>query len=86
MPKKPKMEKHHLAVGGKSIPFTEKSIFRVEESRDSKTAYEGVFGHKDPVHAIRYYNATIESQRKAGFRVRLVKDGDEFQVIFKKTF
>lgn len=80
------MEKHSLAVGGKSIFFTDKTIFRVEESRNEKCVYEGVFAHKDPVHAIRYYNSTVESQRKAGFRVRLVKDGDEFQVIFKKTF
>jgi len=80
------MQTHYLAVGGKSIPFTEKSIFRVEESRNAKCVYEGVFAHKDPVNAIRYYNATAESSRKAGFRVRLVKDGDEFQVIFKKTF
>jgi hypothetical protein len=28
----------------------------------------------------------VESDRKAGFRVRLVKDGDEFTIITKKTF
>lgn len=80
------MEKYYLAIGGKSIACTDKTIFRVEESRDSKATYEGVFAHSDPVHAIRYYNSTIESKRKAGFRTRLVKDGDEFKVILKKVY
>ena len=69
-----------------SVMFTEKTIFRVEQSRNAKCIYEGVYAHKDPVHAIRYYNSTVEADRKAGFRVRLVKDGDEFLVISKKTF
>lgn len=77
---------HKIVLDGKSIPYTEKSIFRVEESRDSKATYEGVFAHKDPVHALRYYNSTIQSERKSGFRTRLVKDGDEFKVILKKTY
>lgn len=68
------------------MSVTDKTIFRVEESRNSKCIYEGVYAHNDPVHAIRYYNSTVESDRKAGFRVRLVKDGDEFLVISKKTF
>jgi hypothetical protein len=80
------MTKSYLAIGGKSVPFTEKSIFRVEESRNAKATYEGVFAHKDPVNAIRYYTSTTEADRKAGFRIRLVKDGDEFTILLKKTF
>ena len=81
----PDME-HKITLDGKTIKFTDKSVFRVEESRNAKCVYEGVYAHKDPVHAIRYYNATVQSERKAGFRTRLVKDGDEFLVILKKTF
>lgn len=80
------MQPHQISVLGKSVSVTDKTIFRVEESRNSKCIYEGVYAHKDPVHAIRYYNSTVESDRKAGFRVRLVKDGDEFSIIAKKTF
>jgi hypothetical protein len=80
------MLSYSLAIGGKWIPYTEKSVFRVEESRNAKCTYEGVFAHKDPVNAIRYYNSTCQSVRKAGFRVRLVKDGDEFTILLKKTF
>ena len=80
------MNPHQIKVLGKSVNVTEKTIFRVEESRNAKCVYEGVYSHKDPVSAIRYYNATTQADRKAGFRVRLVKDGDEFLVISKKTF
>lgn len=80
------MNPHQIKVLGKSVNVTEKTIFRVEESRNAKCVYEGVYAHKDPVSAIRYYNATTQADRKAGFRVRLVKDGDEFLVISKKTF
>lgn len=76
----------NLAINGKTVRCTEKTIFRVEESRNSKCTYEGVFAHKDPINALRYYNATAQSERKAGFRVRLVKDGDEFEILMKKTF
>lgn len=86
MLRKPNMQNHQILVLGKSVTVTDKSIFRVEESRNSRCTYEGVYSHKDPVSAIRYYNSTIEAVRKAGFRVRLVKDGDEFTVIAKKTF
>ena len=86
MPTSPNMEKYYLAIGGKSIACTDKTIFRVEESRDSKATYEGVFAHKDFVNANRYYNSTIQSERKAGFRVRLVKDGDEFKILTKKVY
>ena len=80
------MQPHQINILGMSVMFTEKTIFRVEQSRNAKCIYEGVYAHKDPVHAIRYYNSTVEADRKAGFRVRLVKDGDEFLVISKKTF
>ena len=80
------MQPHQINILGMSVMFTEKTIFRVEQSRNAKCIYEGVYAHKDPVHAIRYYNSTVESDRKAGFRVRLVKDGDEFTIIAKKTF
>jgi hypothetical protein len=75
-----------ITIDGTTIAYTDKSIFRVEESRNAKCVYEGVYAHKDPIHAVRYYNATIQSGRKAGFRTRVVKDGDEFKVILKKTF
>lgn len=80
------MQPHNINILGKSVMFTDKSIFRVEESRNAKCIYEGVYAHKNPINAIRYYNSTVEADRKAGFRVRLVKDGDEFLVISKKTF
>ena len=86
MPTNPNMENHSILVLGKSIAVTDKTVFRVEESRNSKATYEGMFASADPVKAIRYYNSTCEAVRKAGFRVRLVKDGDEFSVISKKTF
>ncbi len=82
----PNMQNHSILVLGKSIAVTDKTVFRVEESRNSKATYEGMFASADPVKAIRYYNSTCEAVRKAGFRVRLVKDGDEFSVISKKTF
>lgn len=80
------MQNHSILVLGKSVTVTDKSIFRVEESRNSRSTYEGMFSATDAVKAIRYYNSTCEAVRKAGFRVRLVKDGDEFTVIAKKTF
>lgn len=80
------MNPHQINILGKFVTFTDKSVFRVEESRNAKATYEGAFSSSDPVKAIRYYNSTIEAVRKAGFRVRLVKDGDEFTIITKKTF
>lgn len=80
------MQNHQINILGKSVTFTDKSIFRVEESRNAKCVYEGVYANHDPVKAIRYYNSTVDAIRKAGFRVRLVKDGDEFTIIAKKTF
>lgn len=80
------MQNHNILILGKSVAVTDKTVFRVEESRNSKATYEGMFASTDSVKAIRYYNATCESVRKAGFRVRLVKDGDEFSVIAKKIF
>jgi hypothetical protein len=75
-----------ILMFGKSVKVTDKTIFRVEESRNPKCVYEGVFAHKDAIQAIRYFHSTIESKRKTGFRCRLVKDGDEFSVLAKHTF
>jgi len=80
------MQNHNISILGKSVSVTDKTVFRVEESRNSKATYEGMFSSPDSVKAIRYYNSTCEADRKAGFRVRLVKDGDEFTIIAKKTF
>ena len=82
----PNMQSHTINILGKSVTVTDKTVFRVEESRNAKATYEGMFASADSVRAIRYYNSTCESERKAGFRVRLVKDGDEFTIIAKKTF
>ena len=81
-----KMQPHNINILGKTVKVTDKTVFRVEESRNAKATYEGMFASADSVRAIRYYNSTCESERKAGFRVRLVKDGDEFTIIAKKTF
>lgn len=81
-----KMQPHNINILGKTVKVTDKTVFRVEESRSAKATYEGMFASADSVRAIRYYNSTCESVRKAGFRVRLVKDGDEFTIIAKKTF
>jgi hypothetical protein len=80
------MQSHNINILGKSVTVTDKTVFRVEESRNAKATYEGMFASADPVKTIRYYNSTCEANRKAGFRVRLVKDGDEFTIIAKKTF
>ena len=80
------MQTHQINILGKTVAVTDKTVFRVEESRNAKATYEGMFSSADPVKAIRYYNSTCEADRKAGFRVRLVKDGDEFTIIAKKTF
>ena len=82
----PNMQSHIINILGKSVKVTDKTVFRVEESRNAKATYEGMFASADSVRAIRYYNSTCESVRKAGFRVRLVKDGDEFTIIAKKIF
>jgi hypothetical protein len=80
------MQTHQINILGKTVAVTDKTVFRVEESRNAKATYEGMFASADPVKAIRYYNSTCEAERKMGFRVRLVKDGDEFTIIAKKTF
>ena len=80
------MQTHQINILGKTVAVTDKTVFRVEESRNAKATYEGMFASADPVKAIRYYNSTCDADRKAGFRVRLVKDGDEFTIIAKKTF
>lgn len=77
------MEAHTITLFDKPILYTAKSVFRVEESRNPKACYEGVFASSDPVKAIRYYQSTTKT---AGWRLRLVKDGDEFIIITKRTF
>jgi hypothetical protein len=79
------VDSHTITLFDKSILYTAKSVFRVEESRNSKATYEGSFASNDPVKAIRYYQNTSKAVG-SGWRVRLVKDGDEFIIITKKTF
>jgi hypothetical protein len=67
----------------KTIAHTDKSVFRIEVRAKARGEYLQEFAHADPVHAIRYYNSTV---KPAGFRVRLIKDGDEFVIIDKKDF
>ena len=67
----------------KEIEHTEKSIFRVEVRAKKRGEYASEFSHYTPVNAIRYYLATV---KPTGFRVRLIKDGDEFIIIDKKDF
>lgn len=81
----PPVDSHTITLFDKSILYTAKSVFRVEESRNSKATYEGSFASNDPVKAIRYYQSTTKAEG-SGWRVRLVKDGDEFIIITKKTF
>ena len=79
------MEAHKVTLFDKSILYTAKSVFRVEESRNAKAIYKGQFASNDPVKAIRWYQNTTKDAG-SGWRVRLVKDGDEFIIITKKTF
>jgi len=72
---------HTSEMFGKKISYTEKSIFRVEVSRNAKATYEGMYGNSNPISAIKWFNNTVA---KEGQRVRLVKDGDEFIIISKK--
>lgn len=74
---------HKITIFDKSILFTDKSVFRVEEARNKRSCYEGVFSSSDPVKAIRFYNATV---KPSGFRLRFIKDGDEFVILNKKAF
>lgn len=77
------MTPHIVVLFDKKIKYTDKSVFRVEESRNVKASYEGLYSHSDPVKVIRYYNSTV---KPAGWKIRLIKDGDEFIVINKKQF
>lgn len=84
------MPEHRIVIFDKKIKYTENSMFRVEESKNPKACYEGVYAHKDPIRAIAYYthyeslNGSVFNQT-SGKRIRLVKDGDEFKVIAKKV-
>lgn len=79
------MDAHAITLFDKKVTYTAKSVFRVEESRNAKATYEGCFASNDPVKAIRYYQNTSKAVG-SGWRVRLVKDGDEFIIITKKAF
>lgn len=74
---------HTITLFGKEISYTEKSIFRVEIRPRIRDSYAGEYAHKDPVHAIRYFN---NMNARVGALVRLIKDGDEFIIIQKKQF
>jgi len=76
------MESHAIKVFGKSVTWTDKSMFRVEERKQPKGSYEGLYAHKDIHQAVNYFKNT---KVKDGFLIRLVKDGDEFVVITKKS-
>lgn len=71
-------------IYGKKVAYTNKSVFRVEVSKNEKASYEGVYANSNPLGAIKYYESTpVPAGGKA--RVRLVKDGDGFQIITKKS-
>jgi hypothetical protein len=74
---------HKIKLFDKSILFTAKSVFRVEEKRTKRANYEALFSSNDPVKAIRFYNSTT---KPVGFRLRFIKDGDEFIILNKKAF
>lgn len=76
------MEPHKVLAFGKKILVTDKSVFRVEERKLPRAAYEGLYSHKDLHKAIDYYENTPV---KAGWLVRLIKDGDEYILITKKS-
>ena len=77
------MEAHTLKIYGKVVNWTEKSMFRVEERKQPKGSYEGLFAHKDIHKAINYY---LNTPIKKDYMIRLVKDGDEFLVIQKQAW
>lgn len=74
---------HQIKLFDQSILYTAKSVFRVEEARNKRANYEGVFSSNDPIKVIRFYNATT---KPVGFRLRFIKDGDEFIILNKKSF
>jgi hypothetical protein len=77
------IEPHSLTLWNKKVQVTSKSIFRVEEAKGVKGCYESVYASHDPVQVIRWYNNTSKPE---GWRVRIIKDGDEFVILDKKTF
>jgi hypothetical protein len=76
------MEQQKILAYGKKIEITDASVFRVEERKLPKGSYEGLYAHKDIHKSINYYDNTPVKQ---GYMVRLVKDGDEFIVINKRS-
>ncbi len=76
------MESHTIKLFGKKIQITDKTIFRVEERKNSvKKPYEGIYSHKDIHKALLYFTNTIV---KPNYTVRLIKDGDEYMLLQKK--
>jgi hypothetical protein len=75
------MEAHIIKAFEKRIKVSDKSIFRVEERKLPRGAYDGLYAHKDIHKAIAYFQNTSV---KAGWLVRLIKDGDEYMLITKK--
>jgi hypothetical protein len=76
------MEDHFIKVMEKKVKVTDKSIFRVEERKLPRGAYDGIYAHKDIHKAIQYYTNTSV---KLNYLVRLIKDGDEYMLICKKS-
>ena len=70
-----------VKVYGKIVKFTDKSIFRVEIRKDSHKPYDGIYFDQDITKAIKFYENT---PAKDGYAVRLIKDGDEYQLISRK--
>ena len=70
-----------IKVYNKTVKYTDKSIFRVEVRRDSHKPYDGIYFDQDITKAIKFYENT---PAKAGYAVRLIKDGDEYQLINRK--
>lgn len=76
------METHKITIFDKKVKITDKSVFRIEERKMPRGAYEGIYAHKDLLKAVDFYNNT---KPKLGWLVRLIKDGDEYMLITKKT-
>lgn len=75
------MVTHTIKAFDKQIKVSDKSVFRVEERKLPRGAYEGLYSHKDIHKAIAYFQNT---SIKDGWLIRLIKDGDEYMLITKK--
>jgi len=77
------MEAHKITIFDKRIEVTDKSIFRVEVRGDNKKPYESIYSHKDVHKAMLFFMNTIVKPNNI---VRLIKDGDEYILLKKKTY